>query len=165
MRLVADNAEGRGGRRCDQARRGLLLGVMLALLSGCAIPADIDPRLTVANIFGAHLDGRLPPPGLDQRFPSLGNLPPRPAPVDRAALTALSESLAADRAQAAEPQVPGLSRSLAEGPPAAPNMRLPAGAPALTSAPAAPQAEPPAPADFLGVPAPPSGDLLAPRRP
>jgi hypothetical protein len=144
--------------------------VALLPLAGCAVPADIDPRITIANVFGAHLEGRLPPPGLDRPFPSLGSLPPRPEPVDRAALAALSEQLATDRAQAAEPQAPSLTRSLAQGPPGAPDLRLPRGVPALAPAPAAPEAPGPAlapagPADFLGVPAPPSADLLGPRRP
>jgi hypothetical protein len=168
MCLVAEQRKGRGGSRRDQARRGLLPLVALLPLAGCAVPADIDPRVTIANVFGAHLEGRLPPPGLDRPFPSLGSLPPRPEPVDRAALAALSEQLSADRAQAAEPQAPALSRSLAQGPPSAPDLRLPRGAPTLApAAPEAPAAPPPpaGPADFLGIPAPPSADLLVPRRP
>lgn len=175
MSLGAKPVQGRRGGGRDQARHRLLVLAALLPLAGCAVPADIDPRITIANVFGAHLEGRLPPPGLERPFPTLGSLPPRPEPVDRAALTALSEQLAADRARAAEPQMaqplaPALTRSLAEGPPGAPDLRLPRGAPALAPAVAAPEAPaptlPPAgPADFLGVPAPPSADLLVPRRP
>ena len=166
MHALAESVtiRGRGGRWRDQARRGAALCGALALLSGCAIPRDIDPRLIAANIFGAHLEGREPPPGLDRPYPTLGSVPARPVAPDPAERARLSAALAADREQSREPLPPatGAARILAEQPPAPPNLRLPAQAapPALV---APPVTDAPAP-DFQPPPPLPTPDLLAPRR-
>jgi len=155
--------EGRGWRWRDQARRGAALCGALALLSGCAIPRDIDPRLIVANLFGAHLEGREPPPGLDRPYPTLGSVPARPVAPDPAERARLSAALAADREQSREPlpRTTAAARILAEQPPAPPNLRLPAQAalPALVAPPVTT-----APPLDLQPPPLPTPDLLAPRR-
>jgi hypothetical protein len=169
-----DCDHGRGGRAADQARppRHALLAAALLLLAGCSgIPRDIDPRLFVGNLFGAHLDGREPPPGANQPWPNLASVPPRPVPPDAATRAALSAELAADREGSRTPRgllaMPPGQRALplAEGPPPPPRL---AAAPALPAA-AAPPPAGPVPAAALpdgllpGVlPAAPGADLLAP---
>ena len=178
----------RGWRGADQARPALLAALALALV-GCSDRwAELDPRPVVANIFGAHLEGREPPPGLDQPWPNLSSVPARPEPPDPATRARLSEGLAQDRAASREalqpsgrigvggaPPAPGAApppppRLAAMPPPrpaaplGAPPGQSPAAAPA-SAAPAVAPAVPPAapPADLLAPPLPPARDLLAPR--
>lgn len=147
--------------------------VMLMGLAGCAdgIPRDIDPRLFVDNLLGAHLDGRERPPNLDQPYPNLSIVPPRPVPPTPEARAALSAALAADRERSQTPLAPG-----ALSPPSAPVLAdfAPPARPRLAPAPRvaigggaqplpAPVFEAPAPADPGAVPALPGADLLAPR--
>jgi hypothetical protein len=183
-----------GRRPGDQARAGRRLALVLLpalALGACSggVPRDIDPRIAVGNLFGAHLAGREPPPGLDQPYPNLASVPARPEPPDRATRGAISGGLAEDRERSREPVTPTGARAFepGAGPPppariaAVPPVRIdppprdaaPAGQPAqavpqLTAPPAAPAPEllapPPAPAgDLLAPPPPPAGDLLAPR--
>lgn len=149
------------------------------MLAGCSDRwSELDPRPVVANIFGAHLEGREPPPGLDQPWPNLASVPARPVPPDPAARARLSEGLAQDRAAAREAQQPSL-RAAPPAPGAAPPppprlAAMPAPSPSVVpgappvlpaeSRPAAPAAPPVAPPAELLAPPPPSRDLLAPRR-
>ncbi|WP_372624779.1 hypothetical protein [Falsiroseomonas sp.] len=118
-------------RAPDQARAAFL-ALLLAALPGCGDRfAELDPRPAVANLFGAHLEGREPPPGLDQPWPSLSSVPPRPTPPDRAYRERLSAGLAQDRAQSRDALEPSGAAALSggeSGPP--PRARL-ATAPAI----------------------------------
>jgi hypothetical protein len=180
----------RGGDQAGPARAAAVLAALLLGACSGGIPRDIDPRIAVGNLFGAHLEGREPPPGLDQPYPNLASVPARPVPPDRETRGAIFSGLAQDRERSRTPATPGGGSPLAPGaapppPPrlaGAPPIRLgpaesrgaePAAAPgqalpSLTAPPAAPApdllAPPPAPAgDLLAPPAAPSGDLLAPR--
>lgn len=175
----------RGWRGADQARPALLAALALAL-AGCSDRwAELDPRPVVANIFGAHLEGREPPPGLDQPWPNLSSVPARPEPPDPATRARLSEGLAQDRTASREVLRPSGRGSTPGAPPAPgaappPPPRLAAmPAPRPTTAPvAAPPvlptetrpvapspAPPPAAAPSLGPPAAPPAELLAPPPP
>lgn len=188
-------AKARGWRRADQARLAAALSLALALPACSDRLAELDPRPVVANLFGAHLEGRDPPPGLDQPWPNLASVPQRPQAPSPAARDALSRRLATDRESARTPQLPSLAPRLsaAEGAPAPPRLAavapirpappqpaapvaMPAPAPApQTAAPAAPAAPaalpiaPPAgprpPAPDAAPPPPPSADLFAPPPP
>ena len=177
----------RGWRGADQARPALLAVLALSITACSDRWSELDPRPVVANIFGAHLEGREPPPGLDQPGPNLSSVPARPEPPDPTTRARLSEGLAQDRAASREALQPS-GRSGASGAPPAPGAapppppRLaamppprpaaplgvpPAQSPAAAPAPAAPAgapAVPPAapPADLLAPP-PPAAELLAPR--
>jgi hypothetical protein len=181
---------GRG--RGDQARAGrcafLLLPVLALGACSGGLPREIDPTVGVRNLFGAHLEGREPPPGLDQPYPNLASVPARPEPPDRATRGAISGGLAEDRERSRAPAVPSGARAFepGAGPPSparigsVPPVRLevprdaapgaqPAQAPPQPTAPPAARspemlAPPPAPSgDLLAPPPPPAGDLLAPR--
>jgi hypothetical protein len=168
-----------------QARVALCF-VLLAALPACERVSEIDPRPAIANIFGAHLEGRLPPPGLDQPWPKLSSVPPRPTPPDPATRARISADLAADRAQSLAPIQPdgrGPLPPADSGPP--PRARVAAmppvrwepevvrPAPAATPVPQRPAAPaaPPQPSapvaapEPVAPPAPPSADLLAPPPP
>ncbi len=178
-----------------QARGMVMLALVLAL-PGCADRlAELDPRPAFANLFGAHLEGRDPPPGLDQPWPNLASVPPRPEAPSPTARDALSGRLATDRESARTPQLPSLAPRLpaAEGAPAPPRLAaappirpappqppvsaatpVPMPAPATTPGPAAPAslpAPPPAsapataPTATPAPPPPPSADLFAPPPP
>ncbi len=178
----------RGWRGADQARPALLAVLALSITACSDRWSELDPRPVVANIFGAHLEGREPPPGLDQPWPNLSSVPARPEPPDPTSRARLSEGLAQDRAASREALQPG-GRSGASGAPPAPGAapppppRLaampaprpaaplgapPAQSPAAAPAPVAPAiapAVPPAapPADLLAPPPPPAAELLTPR--
>lgn len=173
------------GCRPDQARRAAaaLLALGLGACSG-GVPRDIDPRVAIGNLFGRHLEGREPPPGLDQPYPNLASVPARPVPPDPATRAALSSSLAEDRTRSRAELQPGVGSAgpaVPEGgPPAPPRLAAvppvriaPDAAAASGAGPASPApaaapdfvAPPPPPSgDLLAPPPPPSGDLLAPRR-
>ncbi|MGG5810033.1 hypothetical protein ACK8OX_12190, partial [Falsiroseomonas sp. CW058] len=81
-----------------RARRALAALGLFAALGGCAaVHPDLDVARMVGNVFGAHLEGREPPPGLDQPWPNLASVPARPVPPDPATRAAISGGLAADR--------------------------------------------------------------------
>jgi hypothetical protein len=156
----------RGWRAADQARRlpGLAL-LALPLLAGCTDRlSEADPRPTFNNLFfGAHLEGREPPPGLDRPWPKLSSVPPRPAVPDAATRTALTTTLADARSAARTPLEPRRAAA-----PATPGPRAPAGGPPPRARIAVlpliePESPPPPSRDLLAPPPPPSRDLLAPR--
>ena len=177
----------RGWRAKDQARPGLL-ALLLFAVPGCAERiGELNPVPFFDNLFNAaHLQGREPPPGLDQPWPNLSTVPPRPEPPDLATRERISAGLATDRQQSRAPLgiVPGAPRGgagPAEGPPAPPRLvavppvRLdplpaPAPAPEPAATPVVPPAAVPAPSAPAASPAPspaapppaPSRDLLAP---
>jgi hypothetical protein len=180
------DGKARGLRAADQARPALLVALVVAL-AGCTDRwAELDPRPVVANIFGAHLEGREPPPGLDQPWPNLASVPARPEPPDAATRARVSDGLAQDRAASRAPLAPGgrPAPALGAAPPAPPRLAavppirldpapaapaaLPAPSPAApppsepTAAPpaAAPRAAPP-----VAPPPPPPRELLAPPPP
>jgi hypothetical protein len=141
--------------------------VMLLGVAGCAdgIPRDIDPRIFVDNLFGAHLEGRERPPNLQQPYPRLSVVPARPVPPTPEERAALSAALAADRERSLVPQPPGGAPVLADvAPPGRPRLapapRVPFDA---APAPAQPFPEAAPPGDPGAVPALPGADLLAPR--
>lgn len=164
-------------------RRMAAIPLLLAA-AGCArIHPDVDVVRMVGNVFGAHLEGREPPPGLDQPWPNLASVPERPVPPDPATRASISGALAQDRERARTPLVPSgaAMRAPEGGPPAPPRLAaapavrldragvpLPGGAaaePTVTQpvpTPLAPPAAPPA--GLLAPPPPPTPDLLAPRR-
>jgi hypothetical protein len=173
-------------RAADQARPALAL-LLLGLLPACSDRiSELDPRPVFANIFGEHLAGREPPPGLDQPYPNLSSVPPRPTPPDPATRERISAGLRDDRSLSREPVRPdgrGPLPPSGSGPPprarvaamppiqldlqaeraapepaATPVPRLPA-APAAPEQPAGGTAAVPAP---VAPPPPPARDLLAP---
>jgi hypothetical protein len=71
-----------------QARSITLLALLV--LSGCAVPGQLDLRRVGRDISGAAQEARLPPPGLDRPPPNLASVPPipeRPNPATRLAVT------------------------------------------------------------------------------
>lgn len=152
-------SHGRGRHPADQARRALLLPLLLC--AGCTAgqgPESIGPlwnRLT-----GPAYEGREAPPGADQPFPNLGTIPPRPAVPDPAVREALSAALAEERQRSRNPLDPEMrpepvrpagtagDRSMAMRPPGPPPLRpapaVPWDDPALAPRPAAPAPPPPA---------------------
>jgi hypothetical protein len=187
------DGKARGGRLADQARPAFMIVAVLALAGCTGRWAELDPRPVVANIFGAHLEGREPPPGLDGAYPLLSSVPPRPQPPDPASRARVSSALAQDRTASRDPLAPGGRPVTGAAPPAPPRLAavppirldpilarpapasLPIPAPAIPApalpAPAgpasgAPAPEPPPPPsrDLFAPPPPPSRDLLAPRR-
>lgn len=176
----------RGWRRADQARRALPVLAALAL-AGCSDRwSELDPRPVVANIFGAHLEGREPPPGLDQPWPSLSSVPARPDPPDAAFRGRVAGRLAEDRA-ASRQALPAGGRAAPAPPGAAPPppprlaaLPPPGPAPAPSAAPVpapvptpvlptpvlpAPAAALPLPPQPAAPPPPPPAALLAPPPP
>ena len=119
----------------DQARPWPLLAALL--LSGCAVPPQLNLRTIWRDASGANAEARLPPPGLDRPFPNLASVPPVPERPDFAARQAITRGLEAERALAAEQLAPGrrdaaLSTSPIPGEPAIP--ARPPGPPPLARA-------------------------------
>lgn len=85
----------RGRLPSGQARLHRLLPILL--LSACAVPDQINPRLIARDISGSAPETRLPPPGLDRPFPNLASVPPIPERPDPAARLALTTQLQAQR--------------------------------------------------------------------
>ncbi len=166
--------EPRGRAGGDQAAAGL--SSLCLLLAACEIPKEVNPVYIYREVTGLSDEGRLPPPGLDQPFPNLAVVPPRP---ERPPL-ALREAISPRPALARAPAVPWTERAPGTAaprdgrapdraaPPAEPAAAGPAAAvPGLPVAPTAPP--PPPPPDLLGPapgapPPPPPADLLAPPR-
>src|SRR5918997_1996736 len=68
--------EPRGRAGGDQAAAGL--SSLCLLLAACEIPKEVDPVYIYREVTGLSDEGRPPPPGLDQPFPNLAVVPPRP---------------------------------------------------------------------------------------
>jgi hypothetical protein len=143
-----------GGAAAETGRRRRRPGALASLaaaaaclgLGACAPGRVVGPAAIWREVSGANDAARLPPPGLDRPFPSLGSVPPRPdrpSPEIRDAITA---ALTADRGRArGEPvalrEVPGeggapapVPAGMAAGPPPRP---------ALAAAPRIPWTEDP----------------------
>src|SRR5690349_9808755 len=139
--------------RCDKPGicwgAGLPGGAMLAAclaLAACEIPKEVNPVEIYRQVSGEADAGRLPPPGLDQPFPNLASVPPRPERPAAATRDAISAALREDRAQSRGPlvlrTVPGPEPSRgAPGEPALPSGPPPR--PALAAAPRIPWTEAP----------------------
>lgn len=115
----------------------LLAGTACLGLAGCAVPRALNPAEIWREVSGANDAARPTPPGLDQPFPSLGTVPPRPDRPSPEAREAISAGLAADRSRSRDPlvlrSVPGsgggavpTGPGLSGGPPPRPSL---AGAP------------------------------------
>jgi hypothetical protein len=169
-RLVAPQARGIGtpqarGIGTPQARgigtpqaRGIFALALALALPACDRLSEVDPRPAFANLFGAHLEGREPPPGLDQPWPNLASVPPRPEAPSPTAREELTGRLATDRERARTPQLSSLAPRLptTAGPPAPPVLAaMPAirPGPPQPPVPAALPAPQPAPAPRPGAPA------------
>ena len=158
----------REGAGADQAA-ALAALLCLAALAGCAIPKEINPIEIYREVTGLADEERLPPPGLDQPFPNLATVPPRPERPPAALREAITAGLAADRAEAREPVMLRTVPAPAEGGAASPGRpAVPSGPPprpALTAAPPVPWTEPAAPARRAGPApaAPPPGQAAAGR--
>ena len=159
----------RDGRHRGVPGPGLAMGLVLALLgTACSVPDEVNPVVIYDRISGAADAGRPVPPGLDQPFPNLASIPPRPerpSPEFRASVT---EALAQDRARARDPLVlrsvtaPGASGGAPAGDaamPAAPPRRA-----ALAAAPAIPWTDAPATPARQGA-RPPAGGTVTPAAP
>lgn len=166
-----------------------LMGGLLPLGACVGSPGE-GPFDFVREIRGNGLNGREAPPGLEEGFPNLARIPPRPARGEASVREQLTAALAANRAAASQPvspdapvpeppPAPGANQvphspppppRLASAPaigPSPPTSVLRTGAPDPGSAPPpAPPTEmlapPPAPALAPAPPAPPPADLLAP---
>jgi hypothetical protein len=130
----------------DQAALAVLLCLALA---GCAVPREVNPVWIVREVTGLTDRERPPPPGLDQPFPNLASVPPRPEPPPAAVREAITAGLAADRAGAREPlalgAAPGGRGAAAELPGFPPVPARPPPPPALAAAPRVPWTDAPAP--------------------
>ena len=163
------------------ASKSVALGLSLALvtaLGGCVGSPGEGPFEFYRQINGEALQGRPLPPGLDKGSPNLATVPQRPSRGPSSARAELSTLLAANRAAAAAPIVPGApvpDRPATEGlaavpaqPPAparlGPAPRIGAGPATLllpgTQAPRIEEEAPAAPPPTMSAPAAP--DLSAP---
>ncbi len=137
----------------------LLAGCSLLLLAGCSTMQSINPVNWWHDAEGGKIAEQRPaPPGADQPYPNLANVPARPAPPDRDAMQKLTSGLIADRQNAqytaaaaplADPSLPSASPGLFGTntlPPPPPPRPAPATAPGVSTAVPAASAPPPAPA-------------------
>lgn len=140
-----------------------MLPALTALLAGCSSMSSMNPVNWWHDLEGGKIaEQRPPPPGADDPYPNLANVPAKPTPPNRDTLRKMTEGLVADRQNAqytaaasplADPSSPtaspGLfgSGTLPPPPPAPP--RAPGSASASLDAATAPPAramtEPPAP--------------------
>lgn len=101
---------GTGDQAGPPHRRYAALAVglpLLALVAGCGSASEANPRSWWSNLTGGYLAGRELPPGLDEPYPNLGTVPPRPARPDPATREAISAALAAERERSRSPLTPG----------------------------------------------------------
>jgi len=138
--------------RAEQAGPVALVRLALAclLLAGCDIPKAVNPVAIYREVTGLADQDRPPLPGLDQPFPNLASVPPRPEPPPAAVRESISAALASDRAESREPlalrTVPGpVVRGGAASPGEPPVPAAPPPRPSLAAAPRVPWTEPPRP--------------------
>lgn len=83
-------------------------GILLLplLLGACAVPKEINPVWIYDQVSGRADRARPVPPGLDQPYPNLASVPPRPEKPPLAVREQLSVALATDRAQSRSPLEP-----------------------------------------------------------
>jgi hypothetical protein len=185
--MTADQAAAASQAWRSAWARGCAALALPVLLIGCTERiGELDPRPGISNLFFAtHLEGRQPPPGLDQPWPHLSSVPERPAPPDPATRERLSAGLAADRERSRTPLAAGSAAGgSAAGPPPparlaavpvipveAPPTARPAAlpAPSVTTPSASPAPAPavsqPPPAEGPAPPPAPPIDLIAPPPP
>lgn len=163
--LPSCDAGGRAGRRPWPCLAPA--GIALALLAaGCSVPKEVNPVEIYRQVSGnADLD-RLPPPGLDQPFPNLASVPPRPERPPLAMRESVSSGLEADRARSRVPLEPGTlvtaSRPFTAAPGDPPIPAAPPPEPILAGARPIPWAEPQAPPLPAPGPVPPRSGATAP---
>jgi hypothetical protein len=157
----------------------LLVSVALPLvLGGCVGSPGESPWEFYRQLTGEALEGRPLPPGMDEPSPNLATIPQRPSRGPASARAELSSMLEANRAAAANPQLPGgplperpATEGLAVVPAAPPEPPRLAAAPRIgtgpatlllpgTDAPRMEDAAPAAPPPEMSAPPPP--DLAAP---
>jgi hypothetical protein len=144
MRGAQPKGEKAGWRR--KAGRGAAAALLACLaFAGCDVPKQVNPVEIYREVTGLSDQGRLPPPGLEQPYPNLASVPPRPERPPPQTRAAISAELERDRAQSREPltlrTVPGPAAS--GSPPAAPGLSAaPPPRPALAAAPRIPWTEP-----------------------
>jgi hypothetical protein len=110
--------------------RNRAIAIALLMLAACDLPKEVDPVVIYREVSGIADAGRLPPPGLDQPFPNLAVVPPRPERPPLAAREAISAVLAEDRARSREPLPPSAGPPAhATAPPTPGTPPVPAGPP------------------------------------
>jgi hypothetical protein len=153
------------------------LVVPLVVLAGCGVvPDEANPVVIWRHATGASAADRPPPPNLDEPYPNLGTVPPRPDRPPAAVRATMSAALAAEREGSRQPLPPGQSppsRGAAAAPGEPP---VPAGPPpraALATVPRVPAGQPPPPppstapssAGMPGAAPPPAAAPVTPARP
>ncbi len=140
-------------------------------LTGCAVPAQLDPSLAWRELTGENFESRLAPPGLDRPSGHLGMVPARPDRPDPATRSSLDLALATDRDRSREPLAPRAAGRpgfdapapgqppLPAAPPRPPNLARAAPVPWTSPPVLAPGVAAPVPGE---VPALPTPDLLGP---
>ncbi len=152
MRRLEHRRHDLAARRRPLVPAGAGRALACLLLAGCEVPKEINPVTIYREVTGLSDAGRRPPPGLDDPFPNLASVPPRPDRPAPAARQALSAALAEVRSNSREPLV---LRSVPAGPGAA----MPMGAAGQPGMPA----EPPSRPVFAAVPRVPWGEAPAAR--
>lgn len=157
--------------------RAVVLAMVAALpAAGCnGLPDEINPVVIYGEVTGSVDEGRERPPGIDQPYPRLGSIPPRPVPPAPQYRAAIDAALLNTRSESRDPLAPRLQpapSAAADSPgtppvPAAPP--TPAAlraAPAISWGPEPPRAAAATPAPVIPEPsAPPLEPGLAPAPP
>ena len=166
LRATGSRLEPRGGGVPRQAGRLALPLVPLLMLGACVGSPGEGPSQFFDNVTGAAMERRGLPPGTDQPFRSLSEVPPRPDRPDDATRGALTRKLEAERAAGATPLTtagvlppppPGASAEVPLAPPRPAALRA---APAVARMAPSPEPARPLPAD-PGAPPPPPRPLPA----
>jgi len=132
-----------GGTRMGFRRRSASMLLACLAVGACEQGTQaFNPAAIWREVSGANDAARPAPPGLDQPFPSLGSVPPRPERPSPEVRDAITAALTADRSRSREPvalrTAPGGGASTAGGMAAGPPPR-----PALAAAPPVPWVEAP----------------------
>ncbi|MBX9698076.1 MAG: hypothetical protein K2X74_01510, partial [Acetobacteraceae bacterium] len=80
---------------------------LVLLLGGCTVPKEVNPVEIYRQVTGIADRGREPPPGLDQPYPHLSVVPPRPERPPLAMREGVTSALVADRTRSRAPLEPG----------------------------------------------------------
>lgn len=125
------------GRR--RTAQGAVVLLACLALAGCEIPKQVNPVEIYREVTGLSDQGRLPPPGLDQPYPNLASVPPRPERPPPQVRAAISAALERDRAESREPLVLRTEPGSAGSGPLPSEPGLPAAPPPRPSLAAAPR--------------------------